>query len=94
MEHISTGSFRNCKSLRKIRLPESARYIYERAFNGCTALKSITVPAGVVSITKHAIGFSYEHGEMKRIAGFVLRGPPGSAAEAYAAQSGIAFEPV
>ena len=91
--HISTNSFSNCKSLQEITLPETAEFIY-CAFFGCSSLKSMTVPESVKTIIKHSIGYEGNYYHRDRIAGFVLRGKPGSAAEDYAKQNDIRFVPV
>lgn len=93
-EHISTECFSNCTSLHEIELPETVTFIHQGAFANCINLKTITIPPGVTTIEEHSIGFERKRSDAKRIEGIVLRGKTGSAAEIYAKQSGILFEPV
>ncbi|MBQ7968425.1 MAG: leucine-rich repeat domain-containing protein [Clostridia bacterium] len=51
---IDGSVFSECKSLRKVTLPNSLRIIGARAFDECTALTSITIPSGVTTIDDYA----------------------------------------
>ena len=47
LETLSTRCFSNCKSLKKITLPSTLRYMYYEPFNSATALKDIYIRAGI-----------------------------------------------
>ncbi len=45
-----SGAFGDCRSLKKVTIPEGVTTIIGNAFNGCTNLKSVTIPNSVTSI--------------------------------------------
>ena len=51
---VGIGLFRSCTILKNIKLPIGAVRIDKEAFNGCTALQSITIPASVGKIVPSA----------------------------------------
>lgn len=51
---IDGGAFEGCVSLESIALPDSVRWIGERAFANCTSLKTISLPRDVFSIEANA----------------------------------------
>lgn len=54
LREISFNSFRNCKSLESIVVPNGVKLIDECAFGGCTSLKSITLPSTLEKIEESA----------------------------------------
>lgn len=51
---VGIGLFRSCTILKSVKLPIGAVEIAKEAFNGCTALHSITIPASVSRIVPSA----------------------------------------
>ena len=51
---IGVGLFRACTGLKTIKLPMGAVKIEKEAFEGCTSLRSITVPASVSAVSPSA----------------------------------------
>ena len=49
---LRRGTFAGCSSLAEVVLPASVREIHTFAFYSCTALVSITVPAGVSVVSE------------------------------------------
>ncbi len=43
---IKDGAFSNCKSLKRVTIPDSVKYVSNKAFYGCDSLKHIIIPAG------------------------------------------------
>ena len=56
VEYLDHSSFRDCSNLQDVTFAEGATLteIDKEAFNGCTALKSITIPASVTTIGRYA----------------------------------------
>lgn len=54
INRIENGAFRGCVSLTNAILPETLQYIGARAFEGCTALAEINIPAAVTEIQDFA----------------------------------------
>lgn len=54
LRNISSFSFRYCRNLKKINLPESVEVIEEYAFDG-SALTSLLIPSGVTQIEERAL---------------------------------------
>jgi len=48
---VGYGMFQNLSKLRNVQLPNTVRAIEEQAFQDCSSLTSITVPAGVVELS-------------------------------------------
>lgn len=62
------------------------------ALCGSSNLKSVTVPATVTNIGKHALGYDYDgEGGYTKVAGFTIFGTNGTAAQTYANENGILF---
>jgi hypothetical protein len=83
------------KTLTGVVMPETITHIYAEAFLN-TGLTSITVPAGVQAIGKHAIGYNAVVNKdgsytFSLVPGFVIFGKTGSVAQQYAAANGIVF---
>ena len=53
---LGSESFKNCKSLEEIKLPDSVKEIGSGAFANCKALTSIELPAHIVNIGDYAFG--------------------------------------
>ena len=51
---IGVGLFRACTGLKTIKLPMGAVKIEKEAFEGCTSLRSITIPASVSAVSPSA----------------------------------------
>lgn len=47
IEQLASGVFNNCHSLEEIKFPENLRIIENRAFSGCSSLKSFFLPKSV-----------------------------------------------
>ena len=56
VERIESGAFRKCKSLRNIKFSDKSRlkYIGDKAFDGCSVLQEIHIPATVTTIGVNA----------------------------------------
>lgn len=76
------GTFRECKSLTHIVLPERVACIEAWAFQDCTGLTSIAIPSSVTSIDKLAF-LRCDH--------VVIHAPAGSYAETYAKENNFPF---
>lgn len=85
--------FEGCVSLANVKLPDSVTQIGFRAFAGCAALSTIYVPSKTVVIDPSAFG---ETDDIAPLANpdLVLIGAPGSAVEAIAEQTGLAFDDI
>lgn len=44
---IGTIAFLNRSDIKSVKIPESVKYIWDRAFNGCTGLESVIIPGNV-----------------------------------------------
>lgn len=75
--------FSTCTSLREVYIGEGITAIEYGAFESCSSLEKVHIPASCTEISNAAF-VSTE--------GFVLYGPAGSAAEAYAQQFDYSFE--
>lgn len=107
LKRIGNGAFEGCSSLMKFSL-RKVNYIGEGAFIG-TAFKEVVIPEGVQEIGEltfaecRSMMRVFVPATVKRIADdafagcgvsrFTLRGERGSAAEQYAKQKGMRFEP-
>ena len=54
VKSIGYGAFWNCKSLKKIRIPDSVNWIGYKAFWNCSSLTSIKIPDSVENIKNSA----------------------------------------
>lgn len=54
---INSSSFKNCKDLTSIIIPNSVELIREDAFHGCESLKSVVIPNSVKTIYSYAFGW-------------------------------------
>jgi hypothetical protein len=89
------GDFSYNLQMTSVVLPETATEIEAGAFVE-TGLTSITIPASVTKIGKHAVGYKYGKdakgvSAIVLVPNFVIFGKTGSAAHAYAINNGIAF---
>ena len=50
VERIDTYAFAYCTHLAEVTIPESVKFIGERAFEGCEVLNDVTLPAGLTGI--------------------------------------------
>lgn len=89
IEYIRYDAFRDCSNLSKVVIPDSVKSIEEMAFVN-TALKTITLPQNLEEIQRYAIGFN-GNWSFSTVAGFVVKGYPGTAAEKYAKDNGLKF---
>ena len=102
---IGGNAFRDCAMLTAVELPPNLASIGYSAFVG-TGLTEITIPASVNYIGECAVGYSANHYEnwdeethtgdlvQNKVEGFVIRGYTNSAAEYYALENEIAFDPI
>lgn len=51
---IKNDAFRDCHSLKSIKIPSSIQYIGEKSFHRCTALETIEMPCSITYIGDHA----------------------------------------
>lgn len=51
---VTTGAFKDCRSLKSIVIPGSAEKIGDGAFMGCVSLKSVIIEEGVRKVEEHA----------------------------------------
>ncbi len=68
--------------------------IGECAFVDCGSLGSVTIPMSVTNIGDHAFGYVTDGDGFSLVPDFVICGYTGSAAEEYANNNGIKFEPI
>lgn len=54
--HIGKYAFRNCRSLKNVRISDTVITVGEYAFDGCTSLESIVLPDSIVSLGE---GFTF-----------------------------------
>ena len=75
LEGIGHCAFRQCRSLEKIHLPSTLKYVH--GFEGCSSLKEIDIPAGVETISDFLFCSSLRkvtlHEGVKRIEGYAFR---------------------
>ncbi|MBR6028437.1 MAG: leucine-rich repeat domain-containing protein [Clostridia bacterium] len=81
---ISGYAFEDITTLTSVTIPSGVHGIGPRAFAGCTGLTSLTIPDSVTGFGQDIFAGCAE--------GFVIRCNPGSAAEKYARDNGIAVE--
>lgn len=55
---LGEGVFKNCNSLKHVRLPSDLKEIPNYTFYGCSSLESIEIPEGVVKIEQFAFAFT------------------------------------
>ena len=77
------------ETIKTVVLPEGITTIKEAAFGGCSQLERVILPETVTTIGDRAIGYSRMS---MRNTNVTIQGKPGSYAEAYAKENGIAFE--
>ncbi len=108
VKEISRRAFYGCRSLTGVTIPESVESIGEEAFEYCMSLTSVTIPEGATSIGKEAFRYcssltsitipdsvtSIGNGAFAFCLGLTIRASAGSAAEAYAKNYRILFEPI
>jgi hypothetical protein len=83
-------------TISEIKLPENLKVIDYEAFLSCSNLKEITIPKGVEKIGYEALGYRMsginEEGYLtEKEEGLVIKGYPGTVAEAYAKENGFEF---
>lgn len=91
---IGNTAFLACTSLNNIKINDGVESIGMHAFSGCTSLTKLIIPTSVNNISFFAFGYTdFSNGTetMLRDDGCTIHGVPGSAAEAYANENGIAF---
>ena len=106
---IGRYAFRGCSSLTSIDIPEGVTEIETCAFCECSSLTSIYIPEGVTEIRSDTFAYCSNltsvyipasvdyigNGAFNPVAdGFTIYGEPGSYAETYAKENGIAFSAV
>lgn len=80
---IATCAFCNCDSLFDVTFNNGLTSIGEDAFLNC-AFSQITLPETISSIGAHALGYSYNGVDYKKIGGFCIKGYAASYAKTYA----------
>lgn len=80
----------------KIKLPENLKVIDVEAFLSCPYLKEITIPKNVEKIGHEALGYNMsglgpDGYDTTKEEGLIIKGYPGTAAEAYANEHGFEF---
>lgn len=90
--NVPEDCFFACPRLETAELSPKLAKIGTDAFFGCTAL-DITLPETVTELGANALGFEADphSGSIVPVYGFLIQGKTGSAAEKYAAESGIDF---
>ncbi len=83
VKKIEAFAFMHNKQLETLEVPESVKTIKHDAFYGCKKLKTATIPANVTEIGNCAFFHCAEK--------LVIKGEPGSAAEAYVTDFNKAF---
>ncbi|MGN0558498.1 MAG: leucine-rich repeat protein [Acutalibacteraceae bacterium] len=93
---INTGALSYCENLTSVTLNEGIETVSAFAFSNCLKLMEITVPDSVTEINRLAFGYWFDQSVWNDVPvkGFVLKGHTGSAAEAYAKESGVTFESI
>lgn len=84
---IGDGAFCECRELTEVILPESVTRIERRAFYWCTKLERITIPESVTEIAGENVYAAF--GRCDALTAVVS---PGSYAETYCRENGIAAE--
>ena len=92
-KYIAVTAFMNMENITSVTLPQGLEGIDFVAFLNCRNLKSITIPETVTYIGDNAFGyyFNEESGSMEKYSDVYICGKPGTAAEKYAKDNGIAF---
>lgn len=94
VKKLDTRSFGFSK-FSEIKLNENLKEIGKEAFASCDYLKEITVPKNVEIIGENAFGYdvliTQEGYHLEKVDDFVIKGYPGTLAEAYAKQHGFKF---
>ncbi len=72
-------------------IPSSVTYLMEKAIYTHGTLLHVYVPETVTEIGDYALGYVDKNGTPTKISGFTVYGKAGSAAEAFCAENGIAF---
>ncbi len=57
IDSVEIAIFRDCKALRRVKLPDSVKIIESNAFNGCRNLSDFEIPSGVYEIGPAAFQF-------------------------------------
>lgn len=83
---IGSNAFYLCRSLKEVVIPEGTETLESGAFSDCYTLQSVTIAKSVTSIADDAF---IRCSQLK-----VIYGYSGSAAEKYANDNGISFEPL
>ena len=89
LKAIGKSAFKGCQP-EKLVFPDSLETIGDYAFTD-NGLGSVTLPEGIRSIGKKALGYAESDGEYYRYAGFTIYGYKGTAAETYAADNNFHF---
>ena len=89
---IDDYAFEATADLTSVVIPASVTVIGEGAFYDCTSLLNVTVLGENVAFGEVSVGYYYiSRREDGIVDGFVLTGPAGSSAQAYAEENGISF---
>ena len=93
---IAQYAFKNCRSLTSVTLGSQVTAIFSKAFFDCINLKEIYIPPQVTEIEAKALGRCSTCDRTKEIidefnTDLVIKGAAGSAAERYAAETGLDF---
>lgn len=93
---INCGAFSYGENLTSVTLNEGIETVSAFAFSNCMKLMEITVPDSVTEIDRLAFGYWFDQSVWNDVPlkGFVLKGYTGSAAEAYAKETGVTFESI
>ena len=101
--NIMTGAFSNQKQLISVSFPQSVRYIKTEAFQNCSNIMELKLNNGLLSIGENALSGMQsldtliipasvaEIGRQENCTLNVIYGTPGTAAEEFALENGIAF---
>lgn len=90
---IDSMAFNYCTALKDVTLGSGVQKIGYYAFCDCTGLTSVSIGSNVTSIDNYAFGWysTPTDEELRKVDGFTVHAPVGSAAQTYAEENGFAF---